>query len=661
VVKISGRHIKTILYLLEQKYPVSASRISKEIDVNINTLRKDIPQFADFLEENGLSLRARPRIGLKIDGPYEKIEGLKEKLTLLENKLFDRKGKVWYTAELLLSSERIPTIEDLCEFFDTSRPTTIRYIREARQWLSRRRIEVLGKPGSGYYIKGNEEDIRDAIVDSIRNFLEFEFPMVALEFAQGSLKHTLLGVFENTNLDAINKFMEKVQTDVKKRFVDEDLLNLAISVAVSIRRIEKHHRMDLGTRKVPEILRNPMSLSIRDSIHNLEEESQVMFTEEEICYLALKFIGARTQDVQDTAGIISTSDFRKTAEEIASLAEELLGLPINKEDEFVSMLARHLESAITKIKIGAKMKNPALEMLRREYRIAYNIAERASRMIERQLSLRIPDEETGYIAMYIAASLEGIGRPARRKVVAICSMGVASSKLLYYKLLGEIPEIQIVQARSIKELEDGGILQEVDLIVSTAPLSGLKIPYVVVSPFLRPEDKRAIEEILRVGKGRLTSRTTNESMLNEGLIFQQVGASSSTEAIILLGNALIGNGFARKGLLKGVLSREEEFPTGINTEVSIAVPHSGPEFTIRKGLAIATLKNPVKFHEMRDPEKSLDVRIVIMPVLTGKEEDGREFYEVMKKLTDSEVAEKLLQSRSPQAIMRTLMGWQFRK
>jgi len=28
---------------------------------------------------------------------------------------------------------------------------------------------------------------------------------------------------------------------------------------------------------------------------------------------------------------------------------------------------------------------------------------------------------------------------------------------------------------------------------------------------------------------------------------------------------------------------------------------------------------------MGNPEKSLDVRIVIMPVLTGKEEDGKEF------------------------------------
>lgn len=654
MVEITGRHIKTILYLLDQKYPVSASKISKEIDVNINTLRKDIPQLGGFLEENGLSLTAKPRIGLRIDGPYEKTESLKEELTFLGNRLFDRKGKIWYTAELFLSREKIPTIEDLCEFLDISRPTTVKYIREVKEWLSKRRIEVFGKPGFGYYIKGDEEDIRDAIMDSIRNFLEFEFPTVALQFAQGNVKHDLLGVFENTNLDAINKFIEEVQTHIKKRFVDEDLLNLAICIAVSIKRIKRDHKMNLGTKKIPEILCNPISLTIKDNIHNLEEQFQVRFTEEEISYLALKFIGARTQDIGDTTGIISTSKFKKIAEEIASLTDELLGLPINKEDEFISLLARHLESTITKMKIGVKMENPALEMVKKEYPIAYNIAERASKMIERKLSMKVPNEETGYIAMYIAASLERIRQPTRKKVVVICPMGVATSKLLCYKLLNEIPEIEIVQVGSIKDLEEGDIFQEVDLIISTAPLSEVKIPYAVVSPFLRPEDKKAIEEILRVGKGELASRTTNESMFNDRLIFQQIGVNSSTETIKLLANALIRNGFAREGLVKGVLSREKKFPTGINTEIPIAIPHSGPEFTIRKGLAIATLKNPVKFHEMRDPEKSLDVRIVIMPVLTGKEEDGKEFYEVIQKLRDSEVANELLQCHSPQTIEKVL-------
>jgi mannitol operon transcriptional antiterminator len=655
MVEIRGRHIKIILYLLEQKYPVSASKISKEIDVNINTLRKDSPQFENFLKKNGLSLIAKPKIGLKIDGPYEKIESLKEKLTFLGNKLLDRKGKIWYTAEIFLSKEKIPTIEDLCEFLDISRPTTVKYIREVKEWLSKKRIEVFGKPGFGYYIKGDEEDIRDAIIDSIKNFLEFEFQTVALEFAQGNLKHNLLGVFENTNLDAIKKFIDETQTYIKKRFVDEDLLNLAISIAVSIKRIKRDHKINLETKKIAEILYNPISLTIKDNIYNLEEQFQVRFTEEEISYLALKFIGAKTQDIEDTRGFITNSKFKKIAEEITSLTDELLGLSINKEDEFISMLAHHLESTITKIKIGVKIENPSLEKVKKEYPIAYAIAEKASKMIKDRFHLEMPDEEKGYIAMYIAASLEKIKQLSKRKVVVICPMGVATSKLLYYKLTNEIPEIEIVQVGSIKELEEGEIQQIVDLIISTVPLSGVKIPHVVVSPFLRTEDKKLIKEILKIGKGALTSDIAEEGMFDKTLIFPQISVTQSKEVIKLLGNALIKNGFAKDGLVEDVLAREKKFPTGINTDIPIAIPHAGPGFTIKKGLAIATLKNPVKFREMGNPQKSLDVRIVIMPVLTGKEENGKEFYEVIQKLGDYKVANELLQCYSPQTIEKVFI------
>jgi mannitol operon transcriptional antiterminator len=652
--ELRGRHIKIILYLLEQKYPVSASKISKEIDVNINTLRKDIPQLENFLRENGLSLIAKPKIGLKIDGPYEKIENLKEKLTFLGNKLLDRKGKIWYTAEIFLSKEKIPTIEDLSDILGISRPTTVEYIKEVREWLSKKRIKVLGKPGFGYYIKGDEEDVRAAIIESIKNFLEFEFQTVALEFAQGNLKRNLLGVFENTNLDAIKKFIDEVQTHIKKRFVDEDLLNLAISIAVSIRRIKKGHTIKFETKKVNEILLNPILPIIRNNISTIEDQFQVKFADGEISYLALKFIGSKTQDIKDTRDFIMNSKFKKIAVEIARLTDELLGLPINKESEFILMLAHHLESTITKIKMGIKIENPTLEMVKKEYPIAYAVAERASKMIKDRFHLEMPDEEKGYIAMYIAASLEKIKQPSKRKVVVICPMGVATSKLLYYKLTNEIPEIEIVQVGSIKELEEGNFTQKVDLIISTVPLSGVKIPHVVVSPFLRPEDKKLIKEILKIGKEALTNDIAEENMFDEGLIFPQISVNSSRKVIKLLGNALIKNGFAKDGLVKDVLVRERKFPTGMNTEIPIAIPHAGPEFTIKKGLAIATLKYPVKFREMGNPEKVLDVRIVIMPVLTGKEEDGKEFYELLQRLRDKKLLEEVMQSMSRPEIKKII-------
>ncbi len=499
-----------------------------------------------------------------------------------------------------------------------------------------------------------EENIRDAIIGSIKNFLGFEFQIVASEFAKGVLKHNLLEIFRDANFEEIKNFIDEIQTQIQARFTDEDTLTIALAIAIAIRRIRNNHLISFDSRIIKEVLSNKLTRSLKNSINKLEDKFQLRFTESEISYLSLKFIGAKTQNIEGTKAPIVMLKFKKAADEIVQLTDELMGLPINKESEFISMLAHHLESTITKIKMGIKIENPSLEMVKREYPIAYAVAEKASKIIKERFHLEIPNEEKGYIAMYIAVSLEELRKPTKRKVVVICPMGIATSKLLYHKLANEIPEIEIVKVGSIKEFEEERFAKKIDLIISTVPLLGVKIPYVVVSPFLRTEDKKLIKEILKIEKGVFTGDIIGEDIFDERLFFPQISVNSSRQVINLLSNALIKNGFARDGLAKTVIAREKKFPTGINTEIPIAIPHAGPEFTIKKGFAIATLKNPIKFREMGNPQKSLDVRIVIMPVLTGKEEDGKEFYEVIQKLKDKQLLEKVMQSMSHPEIRKML-------
>lgn len=651
--KIRGRHIQIILYLLEQKYPVSASEILKELDINVNTFRKDISQIEGLLRENGLSLITKPKVGLKIVGPPEKIENLRKELNSLGNKTFPRKKKVWYLAGIFLLSERIPTIEDLCEILDISSPTVIECIKEVKNWLSYKGIILLSKPGFGYFIKGKEEDIRDAFVEAFENFSDVEFQKMARAFAEGNFK-LKLGILENTDLGTMEKFIEDVQTQIGRRFTEEDVLTLAITVAVSVRRIKKGHAITFETKEVRAVLSNPISPVIRNSISVVENQFQVKFTDSDVAYLALKFVSSKTQRIEGTGNFIATPRFKQIAEEIAQLTNELLGSTINKEDEFVSMLAYHLESTITKINIGAKMENPSLGEVKKEYPIAYAVAERVSKRIEDSFHLQIPDEEKGYIAMYVAVSLEKIRQPRKKKVAVICPMGLVTSKLLYYELMNEIPEIEIVQVGPIKELEEGKIQQMVDLIISTVPVYNVNIPHVVVSPMLQQEDKKRIREMLKTGRGNLTGNIAEEGVFDKSLIFPQISVNSSREVIELLESALVKQGFAKEGVVRGALSREEKYPTGINMDIPIAIPHGGPEFTIRKGFAIATLKNPVKFREMGNSAKALDVRIVIVPTLTGKEEDGNGFYELIQKLKDYKLTHALLQCCSSQDIERVL-------
>lgn len=643
--------MQIVFYLLERRYPVPASQLCNDIHININTLRKDIPRIEEFLRGNGLILVTKPNFGLQISGPPSKIAACKDKVIFLATEVSDRKSKIWYTAEIFLSSEKIPTIEDVCEILSVSRPTAVDYIREVREWFTKEGIRLCSKSGFGYSIAAKEENIRDAIVESIKNFLGFGFQTVASEFVQAHTRPNLLGIAGDTDFDAIKSLIDRVQAEIAKRFTDEDVLLIAISIAVSISRIKASFKIAFDQKKVLDILLNPTTLTLKNNIKRLEKEFQVSFTDGEIAYLALRFISAKTQELEpyDTS-----PEFKVVAEDIVSLASELVGLPMNAENEFILMLAHHLETAIAEIRIGAKAENPSLLLVKKEYPVPYSIAERASKMLERRFHLTVPDEEIGYIAIYFAVFLEKLNQPSKKKVAVICPMGVITSKLLRYKLTSEIPEIEVIQGESLEGLEGGmGIQKDVDFVISTAPLANLEIPYVIVSPFLTSEDKKLIKAVLRTDRKKSLSRTT-EDALNDNLLMLQVDVGSSEEIIELLGSALVKYGFARGSLVDSILTREKEFPTGISTSVPFAIPHTNAEFTIRKGLAVATLKHPVRFREMGNPEKSLDVSIVLMPALTGKESDQKEFYRMLQLLEDPRVANSLLQSHSAQEIKRLL-------
>ena len=652
--EIRGRISKVLLYLLERDYPVPLKKIAEETGININTLRKDLDNIREVLANNGLNLIAKPNFGIKIEGNKLTKEKLREEMKRLKGEFVGKEGKIWRIAIAFLVREKIPTIEEFSDLLEISRPTAVEYIKSVKEWLLKKGITVVGKPGSGYQIEGSEEMIRDAIVEAIKNFFGTDYETVALEFVQGKPVQNINGVIDSKNLDIIKSFLDKVQLGIKKEITEEDLFEIAIAVAVSIRRVRKGHTIEFDDKKLIEIIQNPVSKVLANSITTIEENFNVKFNDNEIAYLTSKFLEAKTQSLEETETTLVSPKFRKISEKIVQLIDELLSIPLNKQDELISMLAHHLERTVEKIKMGIKIENPTSESLKKEYPAAYAVAGRVKKLIEEELHINIPEEEVGYIAMYIAASIEKIKQPTKRKVIVICPMGVVTSKLLCYKLTNEIPEIEIVKVGSVKDLQDSNLTQKIDLVISTVPLSGLKIPFVTVSPLLRQEDQKLIKEALRLGKGEKLGISNTQTLLNNTLIFPQVGVGSLKEVIELLGNALLNSGFVKEGFVEEVLKREKKYPTGMSTEIPIAIPHAGPEFTIKKGIVIATLKFPLQFRDMGDPNKLLDVRIVLMPALTGNEEDGREFYEILERLKDRKIAEELVECDSKERIRKII-------
>jgi transcriptional antiterminator/mannitol/fructose-specific phosphotransferase system IIA component (Ntr-type) len=568
------------------------------------------------------------------------------------------------------TKEKLPTIEDWAFELNVSRPTVGNDLKRIKEWLRERGLELKGKPGVGYSLVGEEWLIRDAFVDSILydNIEQQKSELLRFLLDKNKKKVKNLPDFlalppKEINLLRLRDFVDHLEKVLEKRFTDTDYLKLFLTIAFSIFRIKEKHFLIMEPQKLFNIMQVPEYKIIYQNMLSLELFYDIKFSPEEAGYITIHFIGSRVQELSASLPTMLSIKSKEKCEiytkKIVQIAEDIFGLQLSKDKEFIRMLSLHLKTALRNIQYGIRIENPLLKEIKSEYPLPFSIAERFCSSLNIKNSLSIPEAEVGYIAVYIAMALEKIKymRWKRKKVAVVSAMAIGTSSLLFWRLLNEIPEIDIAQVGSYKDVLDGKIGPGIDFIISTIPLPEINISHIVVSPFLNSEERKAIRTALGIlrNKWKPTSSGDLNEVLDINLIFVNLETNSFKDLIMLMGETLYENGYVKEKFTYTVIEREKKFPTGLETLIPIALPHADANFTLKKGIAIATLKKPVIFYNMGEPKNFVQVRIVLMPVLTLNAEDNVEFYEILKKCRDVRVAQTLLNCNTPIEIKKTLV------
>ena len=118
---------------------------------------------------------------------------------------------------------------------------------------------------------------------------------------------------------------------------------------------------------------------------------------------------------------------------------------------------------------------------------------------------------------------------------------------------------------------------------------------------------------------------------------------SAEGAVRALARELHRAGHVKESFEAAAVAREKRSPTGLPFEGgAVALPHAEPEHVVSQALGVATLARPVKFREMGSPATQLDVALVVMPVLTAKEQAGAGLAKVIEMLQDGPLRASLV-------------------
>ncbi|WP_066505094.1 sigma 54-interacting transcriptional regulator [Abyssisolibacter fermentans] len=135
----------------------------------------------------------------------------------------------------------------------------------------------------------------------------------------------------------------------------------------------------------------------------------------------IKQVGTNHQTLarQDLVGIVG-QNIVDIVEKVTKKIEKKVG---EIDNHLFYCLAIHLSATFERIQQGKPIVNPHLEKIMSEYKLEYNVAKEMVKYIEEQLGYKIPQDEIGFIAMYLRTAMRPLDVKQGRVGVVVLSHG----------------------------------------------------------------------------------------------------------------------------------------------------------------------------------------------------------------------------------------------
>lgn len=145
-------------------------------------------------------------------------------------------------------------------------------------------------------------------------------------------------------------------------------------------------------------------------------------------------------------------------------------------------------------------------------------------------------------------------------------------------------------------------------------------------------------------------------LLEKDLILPESESQDRSEVFREFGEILINKGFAKENYVEGLNERENQFPTGLKTEVAgVAIPHTDSSFIKENKIGFMLLKNPVEFGVMGGSgEEKVSVSVVFLIALADSNQHLQILQKIIGLIQDKEFLEKVTEMSSKEQIYKLL-------
>lgn len=498
---LNSRQVAIIRNLLTSDRPVPARLLGEQTGVTARIVRYNLPIVAFWLSSRDAQLNVEPREGVSIDATGETRHKLLDEVEQLTPEcllLSPDERRFVLIFELLMSAD-YRTKQSIQNKLSISSSTLYRDLTEIEPWFTANQLFLERRPRLGVRVAGREEDLRQAVVSLL---VEFDLTEALLDHclwddhAQAEPHDHSLSTGQDFVMEQVEDWdlavgwqtvsflLEKLNT----RLTDLAQLTLALYWALMQRRFPEGHTVQMPDKPFDDFPVNPEYAAIAQHLNcYLDQKEQPSLPPAETAQFVLLLLAS----VSDTAGSTfpPAPDVHKAAhrltQKLIKRIDHRIGTSRTASD-VVSRLESHISRSIMRLQHGL----PVHSSLNSEVRQAYPDLWQAVKAVldEDQVAALLPEDEVGFITMYMALASQLLGKrkPAWRVIIA-CPTGGITVQMLVHRLSEELPELEIVDVISIRQLSEVKV-DKADVVISTARFSSSILPVITVSPLINQQD-----------------------------------------------------------------------------------------------------------------------------------------------------------------------------
>lgn len=693
---LSVREIRLAEVLLRHAGSLTAEGVAQRLEVSARTVHRELQPVSEFLDSQGLTLVRQSGRGLSVEGDSGARQKALESLNEMGRVGLSPQERQLSLLGTLISAKQPIKLRALASGLDVAVGTVTRDLDESEGWLSGFGLSLVRKRNYGVEISGTEADRRRALSELVFQNLdemallpyppglgedEEAFEGESLSSRTAGVAGQLMNLIDENRLRRVRLMTREMARTLPYSIADGAFASLTVHVALMVERRLRGGEIEMGDDMLARLESTEEYAYASRLARDLEESFDVTLPVEEVGYVTVHLRGTKLREDETLEDYFETSDL-EVASQVKALiryVEDATEVELASDSLLYTGLLAHIERAIQRLGENMSIHNPLLEEVKRDYPALFELVSKGMRSVF--VREDIPEEEIGFVAMHFGAALDGAQGNFPQHVLALCSSGIATSRMLASRLEKAFPQIQSIKNSSLFDL-DGLDVGGYDLVVSTVPLPMPDDSYVQVQPFLsgdeverirnhlleksissRPANRAAFESLKVFGGGQERFHRMVEStqvvaeLVDDAFLAHHEAGGSLSEAVRLMCVQLAGKGLAQdpQSLEESLISRMRLGGVGI-PGTRLALFHARNASVPRPSFSVHAFDEPLGLKGLDDTDMYISRSLLMIAPLNLSQVALEAISEISAAMVEQPAEREAFESGSERVIIEALEG-----